>query len=266
MISRLAIAARFSGRALVASAALVGILAAVEWFMTPLPRSFFIFVELSFVFFAVEPLLTSARPLPSALPLVDPAQRAASSDPSPAVRYELAESDWVHGALLHRGVLTRVGRLRRVALTAAGFAALYGVDLAVGDAHYTSPWSLAVALGAVVAFAVWYDVVDNFYRAPVQAARGFLEGERLFWSRAEIGWDAESIVIRNNEGRFRYRLAEFRGWKEDASMILLYTRDDRYWRLPKRALEMAGRLADLKQLLRDHVPTIPAYRTVYMGG
>jgi hypothetical protein len=263
MNSPLAQGARYFGYAAIGIIVLYAVRLLSELSAAPAERMLTIMTAVLLVSWFAEPLLWN-RGLAAQAALPPPSPDRAPDQPKGAVPYEVTEQEWVHGKLLYRGVHTATGVARRIALTLPAMLLVY---LPLG--WFTRDWPQydflrdpRDAVLIVLAFAAALVLAGNFYRAPLAAARMFRARGALWWP-AEIAWNSDAIFIKNNEGRFRYPLAECRAWKEDASMILLHSGDNRYWCLPKHALEAAGRLAEFTQLLEQHVRKISPYTVVY---
>jgi hypothetical protein len=114
---------------------------------------------------------------------------------------------------------------------------------------------------ALITSVVIYVAFDRLVSARESAASTFVSRGPLWWP-AKIAWSTEAISVRNGEGNFRYPLQDCTAWKEDASLILLYTADSRYWCLPKRAFAAFHRLDTLEHLLQERVAKISPYKVV----
>ncbi len=178
------------------------------------------------------------------------------------VPFDVTEQEWVRGKLLYRGVSTVMGVARRIALALpVVFLPYVLLIISRSPADDVLPHPLGAA-AAILALSIAYVLLENFYRAPLQAARTYRENRDRWWP-AELAWNADAIFLKNPQERLRYPLVECRAWKEDASLILLHSGDNRYWCLPKRALDAAGQLQDFERLLAERVPKMAPYKVVY---
>jgi len=183
--------------------------------------------------------------------------------PADAMSYDVVESEWIHGKLLYRGIHDSTGLVRRIGRSIIWMVLIYllfaGVNYALrGDDFFRIP---ATAVLALITFVVVYVILDSLVYARESAVRTFVS-RGPFWWPAKIAWSTEAISIRNGEGNFRYPLQDCTAWKEDASLILLYTADSRYWCLPKRAFAALFRHDSLEHLLQERVAKISPYKVV----
>jgi hypothetical protein len=263
MNSPLARAARFFGYAFIGIVVLKAARLILDPASEPVERILTITVSVLLVYWFAEPLLWN-RTMRAQATLRPPSRNSASDQPTSVVPYEVTEQEWVHAKLLYRGAHTVTGVARQIALTLPSALLLYVplVWITPRWARYDFLRDPRGAAFIIVALAATLVLMETFYRAPLMAAQTFHAKAPLWWP-AEIAWNADAIFIKNKEGRFRYAFPACRAWKEDASMILLHSGDNRYWCFPKRALDAVSRLAEFRQLLQDHVPKISPYRVIY---
>src|SRR5579864_2584145 len=218
------------------------------------------------VYWLAEPLI-GRRALRAQATALLPVGAAASDQSQKIITFEVTEREWIEAKLVYRGVHTIAGVARRIVLALPIVSLLYFV-LAWFTARLPGAAAIApfrdpgTAAGIIVALAALFTLIDNVYRAPLMAAAVYRANAARWWP-ATIAWDDAAIFIENAESRFRYALGECRGWKESPSLILLYSPDDRYWCLPKQALDEAGRLGDFREVLAAHVPALSPYQIVY---
>lgn len=276
MRSRLATGARVAGWSMVILVALLlvldglGFVAVLSGAWTEIPRATALgMIVIAVVVFDAPLLLNILAPLrargASSSSHLRPPSGAASEGPVAGnVRYELDEREYVHGAMLYRGVHRPIGVLRAFGQLlpwgAVTYALLVLIGFLLGTAyrpHMLEPITVAGGvLGLTVLILLWAD----YYQRPLEAAATFNRNRRQWWP-VELSWTADTVFIRTNEARYSYQFDKCRAWKEDGSMILLHSGDRRYWRLPKRAFT-ADLLAKFRQLLEESVPKVSAYKMV----
>ena len=276
MRSRLAVGARVVGWSLVTLVALLlvldglGLIAVLSRAWTAIPRATALWMIVIAVVVFDAPLLLSilaplrARGASNSSHLRPPSGARSEGPVAGKVRYELDEREYVHGAMLYRGVHQPIGALRAFGQLLPWGAATYALMVVIASLlgtsyrpHMLEPITIACGVvGLTVLILLWAD----YYQRPLEAAATFQRNRRQWWP-VELSWTADTLFIRTNEARYSYQLDKCRAWKEDGSMILLHSGDRRYWRLPKRAFT-ADLLAKFRQLLDESVPKEAAYKMV----
>jgi hypothetical protein len=78
-------------------------------------------------------------------------------------------------------------------------------------------------------------------------ARRIHAQQRNLWEEVEASWDERGLRLRTGSGEVRTPWADYRRWREDEEVVLLFHSDLLFQILPKRALE-AEAVAGLRQL------------------
>ena len=107
--------------------------------------------------------------------------------------------------------------------------------------------TVGAALGVLIAVPVVY-----FIAIPWRARKIFRQQVNLQYP-FEIEWDEETISFSSKSGSFVAPWQEFRKWKENDSMLLLFHSDVLYQMIPKRAFANPAELETFRGIVAGKV-------------